>query len=113
VIDLIDTSISSEVPKGDRCDARAATWYAFIDDAVPFLSMLALGEVRRTTELACPRDPAKAIVLGTWLVAVEHAFAERILPVDRHVPMNGIAWPRRDRFPRSTASWAQRPRYIG
>ena len=82
---LIDTNIISEVRKGDRCNARVTAWYASIEDADLYLSVLVLGEIRRGIELARPRDPAKAVALETWLVAVGDAFAERIIPIDRDV----------------------------
>ena len=82
---LIDTNIISEVRKGARCDAKVAAWYASINDADIYLSVLVLGEIRKGIELARPRDPAKADALEAWLVAVNAAFGERILPIDRAV----------------------------
>ena len=92
---LIDTNIISEVRKGPRCDAKVAAWYASIDDGELFLSVLVLGEIRKGIELACPRDPAKADTLETWLLAVATAFGERILPVDRAV---ADQWGRLSRY---------------
>jgi hypothetical protein len=82
---LIDTNIISEVRKGSRCDPNIAAWYGSIKDSELYLSVLVLGEIRKGVELARPRDPAKAEVLETWLAAVDGAFGERILPVDRQV----------------------------
>lgn len=82
---LIDTNIISEVRKGARCDAKVAAWYASINDVDLYLSVLVLGEIRKGIELARPRDPAKADALEAWLVAVQAAFGERILPIDRAV----------------------------
>jgi toxin FitB len=82
---LIDTNIISEVRKGSRCDPNVAAWYGSIKDSELYLSVLVLGEVRKGIELARPRDPAKAEALETWLTAVEAAFGERILPVDRQI----------------------------
>ncbi len=82
---LIDTNIISEVRKGERCDANVAAWYASIDDASLYLSVLVLGEVRRGIERARPSDPARARALEKWLTEVEDAFGERILPIDRAV----------------------------
>jgi predicted nucleic acid-binding protein len=79
---LIDTNIISEVRKGDRCDASVAAWYAAVDDADLYLSVLVLGEVRSGIERARPRDPAKAEVLEAWLNEVMVAFADRVLPID-------------------------------
>ena len=82
---LIDTNIISEVRKGPQCDANVATWFASIDEGDLYLSVLILGEIRKGIELARPRDPAKAKALEAWLAAVDAAFGERILPIDRAV----------------------------
>jgi len=44
---LIDTNVISEVRKGDRCNPHVSAWYASIDDADIYLSVLALGEIPR------------------------------------------------------------------
>ena len=82
---LIDTNIISEVRKGSRSDAGVAAWYASIDDADLYLSVLVLGEIRKGVELARPRDPEHAEALEAWLADVDDAFGERILPIDRAV----------------------------
>ena len=82
---LIDTNIISEVRKGAKCDANVAAWYASIDDAEIYLSVLVLGEIRKGVERARLKDPAQARSLENWLAAVAKAFAERILPVDKYV----------------------------
>lgn len=79
---LIDTNIISEVRKGDRCDANVAAWYASIDDASLYLSVLVLGEIRKGIERVRPRDANRARALEAWLSAAREAFAGRILPVD-------------------------------
>ncbi len=82
---LIDTNIISEVRKGPRCDSNVAAWFSSIDEGDLYLSVLVLGEIRKGIELARPRDPAKAEALEAWLAAVDAAFGERILPIDRAV----------------------------
>ena len=79
---LIDTNIISEVRKGQRCDANVASWYAALDDADIFLSVLVLGEIRKGVELARRADPRKADELGRWLQRLEREFSDRILPID-------------------------------
>jgi predicted nucleic acid-binding protein len=88
---LIDTNIISEVRKGDRCDANVAAWYASIDDADIYLSVLVLGEIRSGIERARAKDPLKSEALERWLAAVRESFADRILPVDQMV---ADAWGR-------------------
>jgi toxin FitB len=82
---LIDTNIISEIRKGRRCDPNVARWYEKIEDASLYLSVLVIGEIRSGIEKIRPKDTAKAIALEQWLIAVDKAFGERILPVDRAV----------------------------
>lgn len=82
---LIDTNIISEVRKGNRCDPNVANWYEKIDDSSLYLSMLIVGEIRKGIERIRPKDNTQAKSLENWLVTVEKAFGERILPVDRAV----------------------------
>ena len=82
---LIDTNVISELRKGDRCDARVTAWYAGLEDADLFLSVLVTGEIRKGIELARPRDSQQAVALEHWLHEVERSFRERILPVDTQV----------------------------
>ena len=82
---LIDTNIISEIRKDLRCDRNVAAWYASIKDEELYLSVLVAGEIRKGIELARRRDVAKAIALERWLQAVDIAFSDRILPIDRAV----------------------------
>ncbi len=82
---LIDTNVISEVRKRDRCDSNVAVWYASIDDADIYLSVLVLGEIRKGIERARNTDPARAQALETWLLSLPRLYADRVLPVDRLV----------------------------
>jgi toxin FitB len=82
---LIDTNIISEVRKGKRCDPNVADWYQKIADASLYLSVLVIGEIRKGVEIVRLKDAFQATALENWLVAVDRAFGERILPVDRAV----------------------------
>ena len=82
---LIDTNIISEVRKGRRCDPNVARWYEKIDDASLYLSVLVIGEIRSGVEKVRAKDTKKANALEQWLIAVDKALGERILPVDRAV----------------------------
>jgi toxin FitB len=82
---LIDTNIISEVRKGDQCDPNVASWYEKIDDASLYLSVLAIGEIRKAIEKVRSKDSTSARAIQNWLKAVNEAFGERILPVDRAV----------------------------
>jgi predicted nucleic acid-binding protein len=63
--------------------SKRAAWYASINDADLYLSVLVMGEIRKGIELARSRDAAKAEILEAWLNAVDSAFGDRILPFDR------------------------------
>lgn len=82
---LIDTNIISEIRKGSRCDPNVASWYAKIEDASLYLSVLVIGEIRKGIERIRSKDTAQAGALENWLLAVDKAFGERILPIDRAV----------------------------
>jgi toxin FitB len=79
---LIDTNVISEVRKGARCDANVSAWYAAIDDAQIYLSVLVLGEIRRGVERVRTSDATQARVLDQWLATVVESFGERVLTVD-------------------------------
>jgi toxin FitB len=82
---LIDTNIISEARKGTRCDINVAAWYASVDDADIYVSVLVLGEIRRGIERARSNDPRRAQSLETWLLTVQSSFSDRLLPVDQLV----------------------------
>jgi len=82
---LIDTTIISEVRKGDRCDPNVSAWYTSIAEDDLFLSTLVLGELRKGIEIARSRDAAKASALERWLQQVETAFGTRVLGIDNAV----------------------------
>jgi predicted nucleic acid-binding protein len=82
---LIDTNIISEVRKGTRCDPNVASWYEIIEDASLYLSVLVIGEIRKGIERVQSKDSTRARAIENWLKAVDKAFGERILPVDRAV----------------------------
>ena len=68
-----------------------SAWYASIDDADIYLSVLVLGEIRDGIERVRVKDPARARVLDQWLADVLASFADRILPIDNLV---ADAWGR-------------------
>ena len=82
---LIDTNVISEIRMDRRCDPNVARWYEKIDDVSLYLSVLVIGEIRSGVEKVRAKDTKKANALEQWLIAVDKAFGERILPVDRAV----------------------------
>jgi toxin FitB len=81
---LLDTNILSEVRKPRR-DAGVATWLGSVTEADLFVSVLTLGEIRVGIERLRSRDRDQASVFEEWLVAVESAFTDRVLPVNEIV----------------------------
>ena len=82
---LIDTSIISEVRKGDRADPAVAMWWNGVAEDDLWLSPLVLGEIRKGVELVRTRDPGKAEAIEAWLADVTSHFGNRMPPVDTAV----------------------------
>ena len=87
---LIDTNVISELRKGDGANAGVREWFA-ADDKELWLSVLAVGELRRGVELIARRDAAAAESIGAWLRQLTDDFVDRILPVDVAV---ALTWAR-------------------
>jgi predicted nucleic acid-binding protein len=64
---------------------NVTSWYDTIEDTSLYLSVLVVGEIRKGIERVRPKDNAQARAIENWLKAVDKAFGERILPIDRAV----------------------------
>ncbi len=82
---LLDTNVVSELRKGLRCNPRVAGWFAGIDDADVYLSVLVVGELRQGIERLRDKDPRQSNALERWLVEILAAHVDRILDIDRAV----------------------------
>lgn len=82
---LLDTNVVSELRKGDRADPRLRAWFADVEDADLFTSVLVLGEIRRGIESIRRRDTSGALAIEQWLVRMAVGFGDRVLPVDARV----------------------------
>jgi toxin FitB len=82
---LLDTNILSELRKGRRCDPGVSQWFAAIDDAEVFTSVLVLGEIRKGIEHIRAADPSQARVLEKWLLTISEDYADRILTIDQRI----------------------------
>ena len=78
---LVDTNVISELHKQDRSDPGVRAWFATVDDADLYLSVLVIGEIQQGIERVRSRDPEKAQALQKWLAQVRKSFGSRILPV--------------------------------
>jgi predicted nucleic acid-binding protein len=93
---LLDSNIVSELRKRDRANVGVRQWFAGVDDAELFLSVLTIGELRRGIESIHRRDRARALALNPWFRALVTEYEERILLVDQKVAeewgrMNAVA----------------------
>lgn len=82
---LLDTNVISELRKGERADPEVASWFAELADEEIYLSVLAIGEIRRGIESVRRRDLDSAAALDRWLALLSEAHGDRILPVDRAI----------------------------
>jgi predicted nucleic acid-binding protein len=93
---LLDSNVVSELRKRARADSRVRAWFADVDDAELFLSVLTLGEIRRGIESIQRRDRPRALALNRWFHALVTGYEARVLLVDLKVAeewgrMNAIA----------------------
>jgi toxin FitB len=81
---LLDTSVVSEARKPTpNSDVRA--WLASVPEGELYLSVLVVGEIRQGIERLRRRDPLRAGPYETWLAALLHGFADRLVPVTAEV----------------------------
>ena len=83
---LLDTNILSELRRGDHCSVGVSRWYAGVQYADLFISVLVIGEIRKgIARLHRRQDYRQAEFLEVWLETSRDFFADRILPVDAAV----------------------------
>ena len=79
---LADTNIISEIRKGNRCDEIVERWYSQVREADIFISVIALGEIRKGVEQLRQRgDSAQVATLDRWLTELNDRFSDRTLPI--------------------------------
>lgn len=81
---LLDTNVISEARKRAP-DPNVRAWLASVPEADLYLSVLVVGEIRQGIERLRRRDPAQAAPYETWLSALLHGFADRLVPVTADV----------------------------
>jgi toxin FitB len=77
---LLDTNVISEARKPTP-DSKVRAWLASVPETDLYLSVLVVGEIRQGIERLRRRDPAQAAPYETWLSALVHGFADRLVPV--------------------------------
>jgi predicted nucleic acid-binding protein len=81
---LIDTNVISE-GRRKRPDPRVMAFMRLLEGRDAFISVLALGELRKGLELTRRRDRRAAARLERWVDGVATEYADRTLSVDRDV----------------------------
>ncbi|HEX5000114.1 MAG TPA: type II toxin-antitoxin system VapC family toxin [Terriglobia bacterium] len=82
---LLDTNVLSELRKGRRADARVLAWAATTLKDRHFISVLALGEIRKGIELLRTKSPSQCPAFERWLAQLQADYAEEILPVSEEI----------------------------
>jgi toxin FitB len=77
---LLDTNVISEARKRSP-DSNVRAWLASVPEPDLYLSVLVVGEIRQGIERLRRRDPGQAAPYDTWLSALVHGFADRLVPV--------------------------------
>jgi predicted nucleic acid-binding protein len=88
---LLDTNVLSELRKRSRCHPNVAAWIQPIASTELYVSVLALGEIRKGIELIAKRDATAAAKLETWLGGLYTSYGDRILDV---TPVVAEEWGR-------------------
>jgi hypothetical protein len=78
---LLDTNVISELRKRERCNPSLTQWFSTVQADDLYVSVLAIGEIRRGIELLRRRDIRGATALDRWLREIELRYGDRTLPV--------------------------------
>jgi len=81
---LLNTNVISEIRKAHG-NARVKSWFAATPADELYLSVLTVGEIRHGIERLRRRDPTRTSVFEVWLAALQHNFAEHLLPVTAEI----------------------------
>jgi predicted nucleic acid-binding protein len=81
---LLDTNVISEAGKPVP-DSNVRAWLASVPEGDLYLSVLVVGEIRQGIERLRRRDPGQAERYETWLSALLHGFADRLVPITAEV----------------------------
>jgi toxin FitB len=85
---LLDTNIVSELIK-PQPEIRLAQWIETADEALLFLSVLTIGQIRRG--IASHPDPRRRAKLEAWLAGdLQVRFAGRVLLIDAAIADDGV-----------------------
>ena len=91
---VLDTNVVSELRKAGsgRANAGVTDWANSVPATLMFLSVISLHELEHGVLLAERSDPAKGVVLRTWLdTSVNPAFQDRLLPITAEIARQAAA----------------------
>lgn len=81
---LLDTNVLSETRKRGA-DSGVISFLQNTEPSALYLSVLALGELRKGVAIKRRSDPSAAKSLGAWVDGLEQSFADRVLGIDAPV----------------------------
>jgi predicted nucleic acid-binding protein len=81
---LLDTNVVSELRKREP-NPNVLAWYATVDSADLFLSVLTIGEIRLGIERLRRKDPAQADTIEGWLHGLRTRYRDHLIDVDAAV----------------------------
>lgn len=82
---LLDTSIVSELRRGDRANPGLREWFEAVEGEDLAISVLVLGEIRLGVLRLSRRDREAAGCLSAWLARLRAAYRSRTLEIDAEV----------------------------
>lgn len=91
---VLDTNVVSELRKAasGRANPGVTDWANSVPATLMFLSVITLHELEHGVLLAERSDPAKGVILRTWLdESVIPAFEDRLLPVNANIACQAAA----------------------
>jgi predicted nucleic acid-binding protein len=90
---LLDTSVISELRKGERAHPNVARWAARTPVEEIGTSVLVLAEIRRGIELKRRTHPDAAKALDSWFAQMRDRLGDRVLPVDEPIAQSwALLW---------------------
>lgn len=82
---LLDTNVISELRKRERPNPNVSAWSAAVAGNDLYLSVLAVGELRKGLERLRAKDVAQAYALAHWIEGLHTTFENRLIGIDLRV----------------------------
>jgi hypothetical protein len=82
---LLDTNILSELRKGERCDSNVASWATKESAEAHYISVLSLGEIRKSIELLRKKSPTDCISLEIWLQKLQSEYVNCTIAITTEI----------------------------